>query len=127
MRLIQCLRGPTSPSGMVFSAEPSGPPNSRKHLFRGVERNTADQKDVLLHAGAPMQGATVAGSYAAIPVRLLGRAGGVSLGLRRIPAHHLRLLCDRFGSNGPTQNLAQFIAGQSREKVEIGPVKCAGE
>ena len=53
MRLIQCLRGPTSPSGMVFSAEPSGAAKLAEHLFRGVERNAADQKDVLLHAGAP--------------------------------------------------------------------------
>src|SRR5690242_8442233 len=29
MRLIQCRRGPTSPSGTVLSAAPSGAPNSR--------------------------------------------------------------------------------------------------
>src|SRR5258707_6025814 len=36
-----------------------------EHLFRGVEGNAADQKDVLFHAGAPDCEATVAGSKAA--------------------------------------------------------------
>src|SRR4029079_8162872 len=37
MRLIQCLRGPTSPSGMVLRAAPSGLPNSR-NTSSGVSR-----------------------------------------------------------------------------------------
>ena len=53
MRLIQCLRGPTSPSGMVFERGAERPAELAEHLFRGVEGNAADQKDVLLHAGAP--------------------------------------------------------------------------
>ena len=45
-----------------------------EHFLRSVEGDAADQKDVLLHAGAPNGSASVAGSPTGVPGRVFKNA-----------------------------------------------------
>ena len=49
MRLIQCLRGPTSPSGMV-QRRAERLAEIAEHFFGRVEGNAADQQQLIRHA-----------------------------------------------------------------------------
>ncbi len=98
MRLIQCFRGPTSPSGMVFSAPASGLPKSR-NTCSAVSRGMLPTRRMSCTLALRLRSATVAGASHALlalaqaprdqPRQALGEAFRVA---RPLAVEHARLV-----------------------------------